>query len=258
MWVPSMTGVTGRFCVCPMNLSVSSIGITVTALCAGLGCPQLKNDDFLPLVTSGGGAGGTASGIGGTSGTGGDGGNGGDGDSCGAGLGGCGIDTGGSAGTAGSGGASNPSEADSGAGPDSSAPACGPDEVTGPSGECYFVVSATSTWSAARTSCQARGSGWDLVAIGDGAQNDFVLSITGFEAWVGATDVTEGEWYWVNDGAPFFEVGAATASGRFTNWTADEPNDYDDSDCLRILTTGEWADFPCDSPLGHVCGRPTP
>ena len=39
------------------------------------------------------------------------------------------------------------------------------------------------------------------------------------------------------------------------NWTAGEPNDFDGSDCLRILTTGEWADWPCDSLLGQICRR---
>jgi hypothetical protein len=127
-----------------------------------------------------------------------------------------------------------------------------------PSGACYFVESAVSTWAEARTSCQARGDGWDLVTIGDAAQNEFVLSVAGFEAWIGATDgADEGTWLWVNEEASFFEVGAATSAG-FANWSDGEPNDYDDSDCLRILTTGEWADWPCESPLGHVCGFRAP
>jgi hypothetical protein len=131
---------------------------------------------------------------------------------------------------------------------------CGADAVLAPNGVCYFIDSTTRTWADARSSCQARGTSWDLVTIYDTARNDFVLSVTSFEAWIGATDaVDEGTWSWVDSDTPFFEVGGTNTG--FANWTAGEPNDFDGSDCLRILTTGQWADWPCDSLLGSVCRR---
>jgi hypothetical protein len=213
------------------------MGLTLTVLCVTVGCPQLKDDDFGPLLVDGG-TGGFAGGAG-TAGC--------------DGLGGCGAAA--SAGTAGVGtggsaGSPNPPR------PDGGTPAlgeCGPDAVTAPNGVCYFIDSTTRTWAEARASCQARGALWDLVAIHDAERNTFVLPITGFEAWIGATDIVdEGAWVWVDEDTPFFEVGAATNTD-YAPWADGEPNDYDDSDCLRILTTGEWADWPCDSLLGHIC-----
>jgi hypothetical protein len=231
-----------------MKLDAASIGFAVVALCVEVGCPQLKDDDFgSRSVNAGGGgttggsggiAGGlTSSGSGGTTGT------------CAGGSGGCAdAGRGGSAGTS----PSAPIDGGTGSG-------CGLDEVRGPNGGCYFADNAERSWSAARTSCQSRGVGWDLVVIADAEENAFVLSITGYEAWIGATDVvSEGSWLWVKEAEPFFETDADADGPRFTNWSGGEPNDYDDSDCLRILTTGLWADFPCDSPLGHVCRRLAP
>jgi hypothetical protein len=222
-----------------MKLDAASIALAVAALCVEVGCPQLKDDDFRSRSVNVGGGGTTGGSAGGLV----SGGSGGATGSCGAGSGGC----------AGSGGrAAGPIDGGTGS-------RCGLDEVRGPSGACYFADGAERSWSGARASCEARGVGWDLVAIGDAEENAFVLSTTGYEAWIGATDlVREGSWLWVDEADPFFEVDADADSARFTNWSGGEPNDYDDSDCLRILTTGLWADWPCDSPRGHVCRRRVP
>ena len=227
-----------------MRAYAAAIGIPVVALCATVGCPQLKDDDFKPR--GGVGDGGTTRARAGT--TGGDGVGGSDGGSsaCNAGSGGCRAG-------AGAGGASGSPQVDSGTVPEPTPAVCGLDEVTAPNGVCYFIDSSASTWAEARARCQARGTTWDLVTINDATRNDFVLSITGFEAWIGATDVgDEGAWLWVDEDVAFFEVNAAT-NARFANWSDGEPNDYEDSDCLRMLTTGQWADWPCDSLLGNVC-----
>jgi hypothetical protein len=61
---------------------------------------------------------------------------------------------------------------------------------------------ADLSWTAARTSCQARGSGWDLLSVNDGAENDFVTAsvIDNSETWLGLTDGngigTNGKWKW--------------------------------------------------------------
>lgn len=220
-----------------MNTHAPLIGITVVALWATVACPQLRDDDFEPRLGDLGGGGATAgAGVAG-----------GDGDG---GPGSAGM------GAAGGGGSSMPPLADSGTEPGPTV--CRSDEVTAQDGACYFVDSAALTWAEARRSCQARGNGWDLVTIGNTTQNDLVASSTGFEAWIGATDaVDEGRWLWVNEDAPFFEVDVAPTTG-FSNWSDGEPNNYDGSDCLRILTTGQWADWPCDSTRGFVCGHRAP
>jgi hypothetical protein len=133
---------------------------------------------------------------------------------------------------------------------------CGTDGTLGPNGDCYSAGATEKTWLEARQSCQDRGADWDLAKIRDAEENEFVLTITGFEAWIGATDETnEGTWLWVSDDGPFFDVdGLGDASVQpYSNWNVGEPNDGSDSDCLRILTTGFWADWECDSVKGYVC-----
>ena len=86
-----------------------------------------------------------------------------------------------------------------------------------------------------------------------------MVALTGYEAWIGGTDVAqEGEWVWVRDGAAFFSAGAADASAVYAPWNSGEPNDQNDSDCLRVLTTGLWADWVCDGMYGFVCQAPAP
>lgn len=236
-----------------MNGYARSRALTIVALCATVACPQLREDDFEPRLDGVGGDG-AMSGSGGTAGDDGLGAGNGGGGGCDVAAAGCGVAGSGGAGAgAGTGGtAGAPAQPDGGTQPTIG---CSPDEAVAPNGVCYFVDSTTRTWAEARASCQARGAGWDLVTIYDTARNDFVLSVTGFEAWIGATDAgDEGTWVWVDAETPFFELDAATNVG-FANWTAGEPNDFDGSDCLRILTTGEWADWPCDSLLGQICRR---
>ena len=138
-------------------------------------------------------------------------------------------------------------------------PLCGTAGVRGPNDDCYASGSTEESWSDARESCQSRGANWDLAIIRDATENDFVRSITGFEAWIGATDDSnEGTWSWVRDDDPFFDVENAISGPPYTNWNVDEPNDADGSDCLRILTTGLWADWQCASVMGYVCQETTP
>jgi lectin-like protein len=227
----------------------------VYGLLATAGCPQMKRDDFAAIEGAGGGDGDAGVTI-----------------DCSDGVAVRGCAGGGSAGSAtfapdagdagadageGSGGAAG-SDAGSNT-PADAGPACESDAVRGPDGDCYFADPTVSTWNDARTSCQQRGEGWDLAALHGTAENDFVVALTGYEAWLGGTDLAEeGTWLWVRDGESFFEVGA-DPSTVFTPWSADEPNDFEDSDCLRVLTTGLWADWDCeDGAYGHVCQRELP
>ena len=236
-----------------MKGCVRSTAIAIAALCATVGCPQLRDDDFELGLDGVAGAGGTG-GVAGAAGADGLGAGNGGGSGCVA-SGDCGADAGPGGAGAGAGGSAGSTQGGGGTLSEPPLVGCRPEEAVAPNGVCYFVDSTARTWADARASCQARGSGWDLVTIGDTARNDLVQVMTGFEAWIGATDVVdEGAWVWVDAETPFFDVDAATIGG-FANWTAGEPNDYDDSDCLRMLTTGQWADWPCDSLLGHVCRR---
>jgi hypothetical protein len=227
---------------------------TVYGLLATAGCPQLKSDDFSAIEAAGGGdadasvkpdcggAAGSACSAGGSAGS----------TTVAPDARDAGAHAGGGAGGGSGGNAVNDTIADASL-------ECESDALRGPDGNCYFADPTPSTWSEARESCQQRGEGWDLAALHGAAENDFVVALAGYEAWLGGTDLAEeGTWVWVRDGVSFFTVGAEPTS-VFTPWSADEPNDFEDSDCLRVLTTGLWADWDCeDGAYGHVCQRELP
>jgi hypothetical protein len=150
----------------------------------------------------------------------------------------------------------SPSAPDASDGSDASDACSAGGGVRGPNG-CYVVDPAETTWSEARARCQQRGAGWDLATIGSAEDNRLVVALAGVEAWLGATDETaEGTWVWAPTGTAFFVVGGTDASVEFSNWSSAEPNDYGDSDCLRVLATGLWADWDCDGLKGRVCQAP--
>jgi lectin-like protein len=194
------------------------------------GCPQLLEDDF--RLEDGLGSGGSTS----------------------AGAGGGEMASGG-------GGGSGGSVAHDASAGGSAARACSEGQL-GPGEQCYLVLPAAVTWQAARANCQAEGAGWDLAAVKSRADMDFILTLVGAELWIGASDAAdEGTWLWVASGARFWSDAADSGTGSgsaggYTNWNAGEPNNVDEADCLRLLTTGKWADLPCDSERGALCAGP--
>jgi hypothetical protein len=129
-------------------------------------------------------------------------------------------------------------------------------------------VSTLLAWSDARTSCLARGSGWDLAAIRDEATNEFLTRVVPVETWIGASDAErEGIWVWVSDGTPFWSGNGLEGNAlndAFENWNSDEPNGAGNSDCARLVRLGNaaagspytWADRECFEPRGSVCEGP--
>jgi hypothetical protein len=196
------------------------------------GCPQLMEDDFRlgdALTATGGAPQAGAGNDGGSTST----------------PGGAGGD--GGAGSSGAGG--------SAAGP------CAAGAQLGPSGACYVVIASTEAWDTARASCQAEGSGWDLATVRGRADTAFILELLDDELWIGASDAAlEGRWIWIATGDVFWpeaaDAGADSGVAVYTNWNEGEPNNVDGADCLRLLTTGEWADLPCDDERGALCTGP--
>jgi hypothetical protein len=71
-------------------------------------------------------------------------------------------------------------------------------------GACYLKEETDLSWTGARTACQARGTGWDLLSVNDSAENNFAVAsvIDDSETWIGLTDGngvgTDGNWRWAS------------------------------------------------------------
>jgi lectin-like protein len=143
--------------------------------------------------------------------------------------------------------------------------ACAAGERLGANNHCYFFDARAATWDLARSACQQRGAGWDLVSVRSAADSTFIGEVLAFEAWIGAHDnAAEGTWVWAVDNQPFWQGTGATGSavaGAYSNWNATEPNGGNTTNCARALPASfgspvpdaPWADLPCSTAVGAIC-----
>lgn len=127
-------------------------------------------------------------------------------------------------------------------------------------GRCYVKVSASS-YDAALSSCQNRGTGYGLAEIESAQENQFVASLVGSqESWLGASDRSrEGTWTWQSGArfyGPIFYFFSGPLDGRYTNFVSGEPNDGGgNSDCLRMVSGGGWRDGNCSESFPAICEK---
>jgi hypothetical protein len=103
------------------------------------------------------------------------------------------------------------------------------------------------------------GDGWDLATVLDDRDSAFLSSILNTDAWIGADDTNGmGVWRWVRDGAEFWRGGkfGNALNDAYVNWGANEPNDVDRADCVRISPSALWAAVDCGSGFPAVCEGP--
>ncbi|HTV25111.1 MAG TPA: C-type lectin domain-containing protein [Polyangiaceae bacterium] len=210
------------------------------------------------LGSAGSNAGGAASGAGGSNGTGGSGAAGSNGNGSGSGSAGAGQPD---AGT-------SPTDPEDPPPEDPEEPAlCADGELEGPDDDCFFLDARTQNFFAARSACQARGSGWDLASIRSPEASALLGDTLTFEGWLVGSDVqSEGNWAWLDDGTPFWQggTGGTPVAGTYANWNATEPNGGGTTNCLRALPRSAgsanpdapWADLACTDLRGGICRGP--
>jgi hypothetical protein len=117
-----------------------------------------------------------------------------------------------------------------------------------PSGACFFLISAPSTFAGAQTACAGQGGHLAIVRSAVDDQTAGGLVGTMGIAFIGLTDqAVEGTFVWGDNAGP-----------AYTNWYMGEPNDgggqYPE-DCAVIagVRGGQWDDRPC-APVPNVGG----
>lgn len=132
---------------------------------------------------------------------------------------------------------------------------CGSGE-TSYGGHCYYVETSSKTWTEARTSCQARGTGWDLASSASTEETSHITSqytANGSnQLWIGFQEASN-RWTW-SSGDPsgtWKETGGGSTLS-YTNWATGEPNNSG-TNCARVSTSGKWYDTSCTTTYDSLC-----
>ncbi|MBX3020085.1 MAG: hypothetical protein KF799_00285 [Bdellovibrionales bacterium] len=108
-------------------------------------------------------------------------------------------------------------------------------------GHCYVVIATTGNFAYANNRCIAEGG--YLAKITTAAENTFVKNLSNGAVYIGATDTAiEGLFQWRD---------ASVLS--YTNWQAGKPDNANNSDCVEMLSSGQWADLRCDTNRRAIC-----
>ena len=127
---------------------------------------------------------------------------------------------------------------------------CGPGEVLGPTGNCYFYDTTDADQPTARAACQARGAGWDLAAVNSATENSFLddcrQSTPGLAWSIPSREPTNGP----------------TATRSYTRTgTVGQPNGgtggQPDQDCTEMRPSGVWHDRGCAQLRDSFCEGPS-
>uniref|UniRef100_A0A669BZR7 C-type lectin domain-containing protein n=1 Tax=Oreochromis niloticus TaxID=8128 RepID=A0A669BZR7_ORENI len=117
---------------------------------------------------------------------------------------------------------------------------------------CYLLSEKTGSWDEGRSDCRDRGA--DLVVIDSSEEQDFLVSFTQKQTWIGLNDKEEeGRWKWV-DGTPLTSL---------TFWSPRQPDNggedpqWGEEDCVHIRTDGNtlWNDRSCRNSFPWVCEK---
>lgn len=128
-------------------------------------------------------------------------------------------------------------------------------------GNYYEFINTNSSWTNAQTNANSRTLGTSsgyLATVTSAAEFTYIKSKAGVgsEIWIGGSDsAVENKWVWMGgpeNGQQFWQgrgsaSGGAAVGGMYTSWNGTaEPNDSSSNeDCLAILTSGLWNDYPC-------------
>ena len=111
-------------------------------------------------------------------------------------------------------------------------------------GHCYWLFGQPLNWMDAVDACSGLGSDIHLLTLNDVDESQAVSSAFGGDRfWAGASDLgSEGAFAWDN-GEPW----------SYAAWAPNQPDDYQQQDCLSVLGNGLWDDQQCWASHVYVC-----
>ncbi|XP_052714639.1 adhesion G protein-coupled receptor B1-like [Crassostrea angulata] len=117
---------------------------------------------------------------------------------------------------------------------------------------CYRCISDTSSWYAARSSCQKLEA--DLVTISNAGTQSFLEKLCpNTNRWIGLNDRhIENNFTWIADPTILLIY------KPYDNWGYGEPNNYKgNEDCVYMTASNTWNDSPCSHEFRHyMCQKP--
>lgn len=118
---------------------------------------------------------------------------------------------------------------------------------------CYRVVQTLASWDDALAGCLALGNGYDLAAITNTGERDFVDGFISNDMWIGGNDIaTEGTFVWSN-GEPWW------ATPPWGGSDPDNGNGGPEQHCVMLDAVGgsntndEFRDEPCADEKRYLC-----
>jgi len=118
------------------------------------------------------------------------------------------------------------------------------------SGQEYFFCNTAVNWNNADTACKnvdGAATGWFLTTINDATEDTYINSLSANPLWIGYNDATtEGTFVWTSGLSP-----------GYTNWTAGQPDNTGNSDCVEQQNAAGWTDLSCTgNTRRYVCEGP--
>jgi hypothetical protein len=119
----------------------------------------------------------------------------------------------------------------------------------------YWTCTNDRTWTAANTACQTK-TRTNLVRIDQANENEWLASVLGADAWIGANDTSaEGTWRWSGTDTHFW-TGLASGTPKsmlFSAWRATEPSDGAQDCGMLRRSSVTWDDRVCTETRDFVC-----
>ncbi|XP_041097930.1 CD209 antigen-like protein E isoform X2 [Polyodon spathula] len=112
---------------------------------------------------------------------------------------------------------------------------------------CYVFSDQQKTWMDSQLFCQSKQA--DLLIINNAEEQQAIISKKHSSRyyWIGLSDrVKEGDFRWVDN---------TSISTTEQFWRKNQPDDYNNEDCIHLSYDGLWNDISCDTQFYFICEK---